>query len=947
MPQGIEKTNYTSSEYLSSMAQVLISSVEISESEGFLTHFRRRPLDQELETARQHRKQILSLLEINQSKHDSEVEWTVLGERVLESVSWFQDTTSGARLLASMYRSDIGDSTMSIPPKIPYDDQKISVMRLGIADSTGPTNAEHTTCTITTVRNFWSVFQDTLFFKEECERQLEIKEAHRLTFGWLFGHTEDGKVSDLHHWLTDPSSVFWISGKPGSGKSTLLKYIQHHPQAMKALQVWSNGKQLLFPSFYFWYAGTHLQNSYEGLLRSLLRQILEARPELTQLIFPAEFKNLIIRSQNGIRDTQGLTLSLKALQHAMKLCAKNMPDDMAICLLVDGVDEFIAGSETDHLEFSNFLLELTACNSIKLLVSSRPIPACHQAFAKYPHLQLQNRSSPDIKAYVTSELLQDPLLVDKDKLEPGLIAELSDALIRKSQGVFLWIEIVVNNLRKCLGQHDSRTQMIAEIYALPTKLETLYSHLFGKVSGRDRREASTLLCLFHRARQIQPNISTMQFYLAGIHAGIWPSNATTRFGLQHLDLCTKEVDGKLRSRCWGLIEVSDVDAKHELNLPKIEYFHLTALDYLNEPTNWDRVEECSKLCAMELDAALQASSAQMLWFMEEDALLQVSLSTDLELPLKELVDASLQYDISSMEILDPEANYATILGQEPYDPEQRIARWEVELEWLKMTSAAAKWHIMEQVTGIVKSKVLGSIFHAVRPLTNARAARAGRFAYGCYRYQKQDGFLDATRRQIYSNLPDGSSTQTFYDSLADCEDVLSTYDHQTLAHAEYMSTCRSIIKAGNHSLPAIVNRICLPPLLFDNAIHLVIFAVLGLPNCLKQSQKSLSQLGAEQLSWILLQVLTIFDAPDLTEELARYYHQIVGALLYAGADPNCLLSGQYTNSLPPEVKILSPLQFWHTRSSKFRQLSSNMHSVQQQIQDAMQEQAHQYGYNAA
>lgn len=120
----------------------------------------------------------------------------------------------------------------------------------------------------------------------ETRRDL-LAEAERGTFDWAFKDAEmavrrrnwNWEKLDLtfRPWLEgNDEGMFCVLGKPGSGKSTFMKYLSHHSDIEEACQAWLQGKRLLRAEYFFWIAGTGLQKSYVGLLRSLLHQCLLA-----------------------------------------------------------------------------------------------------------------------------------------------------------------------------------------------------------------------------------------------------------------------------------------------------------------------------------------------------------------------------------------------------------------------------------------------------------------------------------------------------------------------------------------------------------------------------------------------------------------------------------------------------------------------------------------------
>ncbi len=85
---------------------------------------------------------------------------------------------------------------------------------------------------------------------------------------------------DFSVWLKSGEGLYWINGKAGSGKSTLMNYICQDGRRLEYLKEWSLNRQLLTPSYFFWAAGSRQQKSIDGLLRSLIYQMLTKYPEL-------------------------------------------------------------------------------------------------------------------------------------------------------------------------------------------------------------------------------------------------------------------------------------------------------------------------------------------------------------------------------------------------------------------------------------------------------------------------------------------------------------------------------------------------------------------------------------------------------------------------------------------------------------------------------------------
>ena len=126
----------------------------------------------------------------------------------------------------------------------------------------------------------------SLFFPDIFSRQEQVDnlfDGIENTYDWIFEKTStsstgslDGpRWDDFACWLKSGHGVDWINGKAGSGKSTLMNSICSDDRKMQFLEEWSSQRQLLTPTFFFWNASTDQQKTTNGLLRSLVYQMLD------------------------------------------------------------------------------------------------------------------------------------------------------------------------------------------------------------------------------------------------------------------------------------------------------------------------------------------------------------------------------------------------------------------------------------------------------------------------------------------------------------------------------------------------------------------------------------------------------------------------------------------------------------------------------------------------
>ena len=141
----------------------------------------------------------------------------------------------------------------------------------------------------------------SLFYPEIFSRQEHVEQRFdgiEDSFDWIFDESrpEEQRTSSNHvvsenstpirtgfgSWLRYQHGAYWINGKAGSGKSTLMSHICNSHRTREMLADWCPARRLLTPTFFFWNTGSLLQKSVDGLLRSLLYQIIFECPELAQ-----------------------------------------------------------------------------------------------------------------------------------------------------------------------------------------------------------------------------------------------------------------------------------------------------------------------------------------------------------------------------------------------------------------------------------------------------------------------------------------------------------------------------------------------------------------------------------------------------------------------------------------------------------------------------------------
>lgn len=426
---------------------------------------------------------------------------------------------------------------------------------------------------------------DCLYFRQITDRVEEVAPAHRRTFEWIFRDPVPIQKpwSDFKRWLTQGQGCYWIGGKAGSGKSTLMKYIHGDERTKIALRTWAGERELVTASFFFWNLGSELQRSHKGLLRSLLFDILAQRPYLIPTTLPGLCRTALADSTAQLSEP-----SFAELNKAFFNLLEQHSNLLRICLFIDGIDEY----DGDHADLIEVLVSLSSSTAIKIILSSRPIPACVEAFSKYASLRLQDLTYDDIHFYVEDKLGRHPNMERLKSRSPTAAILLVSEICSKASGVFLWVKLVVRSLLQGFCNHDRISDLRRRLEELPTDLAKLYEHMLESMIPLYRQQASQLfqIVMAHLDADTEQPLTLLQLSYAEED----PTEAIT-IPMHHPeqkeeDFRCDEIEMHLRSRCCGLIEVQDRHTSEQRSslstIPCVGFLHRTVVEFLRLDSNW-------------------------------------------------------------------------------------------------------------------------------------------------------------------------------------------------------------------------------------------------------------------------------------------------------------------------------------------------------------------------
>ena len=391
---------------------------------------------------------------------------------------------------------------------------------------------------------------ESLWFDKILSREETIDEAHSETLQWIFDRSGQAvrPWDNFIAWLESGEGIYWISGKAGSGKSTLMSLLCQDQRTIDALTAWSSTKDILMPRFFFWSGGTMVQKSLEGLLRSLLWQILNERPELSILssnIRAGPERNRSISHEHGPIGAWTKRRLQKALLEAMD----QLQGSCRLCFFIDGLDEF----DEDEDDLITLVQDIASSTGVKVCSSSRPYKVFEDAFGSSAKLRLQDLTFRDIRQYVTDMFQGVPQLKSMTSENEHEMNELKEEIVTRAEGVFLWVSLAVKDQIRGLRNEDSPEQLQDRLASLPSEVEGIYLRMLLHIDRPYRQEASRFLQMaLHK-----PGLTLFEHALASyksLEEMLLSADETSE--REYLSLC-RSTRNRIMVTCVGLLEVHE------------------------------------------------------------------------------------------------------------------------------------------------------------------------------------------------------------------------------------------------------------------------------------------------------------------------------------------------------------------------------------------------------
>ncbi|KAI4613948.1 hypothetical protein J4E80_006636 [Alternaria sp. BMP 0032] len=271
---------------------------------------------------------------------------------------------------------------------------------------------------------------------------------------WFIQH----KATEL--WLGDSAKIplLWLCGKPGAGKSMICSALVQHTEVND------------FHVFYYFcsFRGSR-SDGPSRLLRSLISQVIQKHQDLAIYVHDVCFKS------NPQPTKKALLTLLPELLRGLG----------SVRLIVDGIDEWTSRDQKELLDDLSQMVSTDQSSHVcKIMVASRDTMATSRRKKDKLSTMISLSGGDEglavtraIASFINDKLSDLPEHFEQLDPDSSIMAHVKKTLLEKSQGMFLWVSLVLESLDTVYSPEELRTI----VDDLPSDLEDLYKRIVTRL----------------------------------------------------------------------------------------------------------------------------------------------------------------------------------------------------------------------------------------------------------------------------------------------------------------------------------------------------------------------------------------------------------------------------------------------------------------------------------
>ena len=262
------------------------------------------------------------------------------------------------------------------------------------------------------------------------------------------------------------------------------------------------------------------------------------------------------------------------IQESFMALLSECDTSVRLALFIDGLDEF----EQPPTEVVEFIQRTNKRSGVKICVAGRQWTEFNDAFQKNPKLRIQDLNMADTMHITKSRLEENAGFSDLQCSFPRETAHLINEVARKSNGVLLWVSLVVKSLLTALSEGDGLAELQATIDRLPIRLSELYDTIWAGINRRNIAKSAETVSLVKAS--FAP-LDCLTLWLVDEERPPVTDN-NRRLNANEVAGIRDLVRRRLDSRTRGIIEVIG-GTNH------IGFLHRTASDWASKADVWNRI----------------------------------------------------------------------------------------------------------------------------------------------------------------------------------------------------------------------------------------------------------------------------------------------------------------------------------------------------------------------